>query len=86
MAQQRGSSGEDLLRGVLVAYEVHVALMKSINLHQYRKGHLAHLAPATTAGVGALLGLPAEVIDQAVDQAVHLSFSIRQSGKGEISW
>ncbi len=85
VAQQCGSSGEDLLRGVLVAYEVHVALMKSINLHQHKKDHLAHLAPATTAGIGALLGLPVEVVYQAVNQAVHLSFSTRQSRKGEIS-
>jgi 2-methylcitrate dehydratase len=85
VAQQCGSSGEDLLRGILVAYEVHVALMKSISLHQYKKDHVAHLAPATTAGIGALLGLPAEVSYQAVNQAVHLSFSTRQSRKGEIS-
>ncbi len=85
VAQQCGSSGEDLLRGILVAYEVHVALMKAINLHHHKKDHLAHLAPATSAGIGALLGLPAEVIYQAVNQAVHLSFSTRQSRKGEIS-
>ncbi len=85
VAQQCGSGGTDLLRGILVAYEVHVALMKAINLHQHKKDHLAHLAPATTAGIGAMLGLPAAVIYQAVNQAVHLSFSTRQSRKGEIS-
>ncbi len=85
VAQQCGCSGRDLLRGILVAYEVHVALMKAINLHRHKKDHLAHLAPATTAGIGALLGLPAAVVYQAVNQAVHLSFSTRQSRKGEIS-
>lgn len=85
VAQQCGVGGEDLLRGILVAYEVHVALMKAIDLHRYKKDHLAHLAPATTAGIGALLELPAEVTYQAVNQAVHLSFSTRQSRKGEIS-
>ncbi|HSS64113.1 MAG TPA: MmgE/PrpD family protein, partial [Gammaproteobacteria bacterium] len=59
--------------------------MKGINLHHHKKDHLAHLAPATTAGIGALLGLPCEVTYQAVNQAVHLSFSTRQSRKGEIS-
>ncbi len=85
VAQQCGYSGEDVMRGILVAYEVHVALMKAINLHQHKKDHLGHLAPATTAGIGALTGLPVEVIYQAVNQAVHLSFSTRQSRKGEIS-
>ncbi len=85
VAQQCGCGGEALARGILVAYEVHVALMKSISLHAYKKDHLAHLAPATTAGIGAMLALPAEVIFQAVNQAVHLSFSTRQSRKGEIS-
>ncbi|MDX1512789.1 MAG: MmgE/PrpD family protein [Gammaproteobacteria bacterium] len=85
VAQQCRRSGADLLRGILVAYEVHVALMKSINLHRYKKDHLAHLAPATVAGIGAMLRLPVAVIFQAVNQAVHLSFSTRQSRKGEIS-
>ena len=85
VAQQCGRRGEELARGILVAYEVHVALMKSINLHVHKKDHLAHLAPGTVAGIGAMLELPAEVIFQAVNQAVHLSFSTRQSRKGEIS-
>jgi 2-methylcitrate dehydratase len=85
VAQQCGCDGETLTRGILVAYEVHVALMKSINLHVHKKDHLAHLAPATVAGIGAMLHLSVEVIYQAVNQAVHLSFSTRQSRKGEIS-
>jgi 2-methylcitrate dehydratase len=85
VAQQMGLDGAALSRGIAVAYEVHVALVKAISLHKYKKDHVAHLAPATTAGIGAMLGLPAEVIYQSVNQAVHLSFSTRQSRKGEIS-
>ncbi|MGV8955157.1 MAG: MmgE/PrpD family protein, partial [Cypionkella sp.] len=85
VAQQMGLDGAALARGIAVSYEVHVALVKAISLHKYKKDHVAHLAPATTAGIGALLGLPAEIIFQAVNQAVHLSFSTRQSRKGEIS-
>lgn len=84
-AQQMGLGGAALSRAIAVAYEVHVALVKAISLHRYKKDHVAHLAPATTAGLGALLGLPTETIYQAVNQAVHLSFSTRQSRKGEIS-
>jgi 2-methylcitrate dehydratase len=85
VAQQTGRSGADVLRGILAAYEVHVSLVKAICLHKHKKDHIAHLAPAATVGIGALLGLPTEVIYQAVQQAVHVSFQTRQSRKGEIS-
>jgi len=85
VAQQMGLDGAALARGIAVTYEVHVALVKAISLHKYKKDHVAHLAPATTAAIGAMLGLSTEVIFQAVNQAVHLSFSTRQSRKGEIS-
>ncbi|MDQ3558123.1 MAG: MmgE/PrpD family protein [Pseudomonadota bacterium] len=85
VAQQTGRGGADLARAIAVAYEIHVALVKAISLHQFKKDHVAHLAPATTAGIGALLGLPVDTIFQAVNLAVHLAFSTRQSRKGEIS-
>ena len=85
VAQQTGRTGDDLVRAVVVAYEIHVALVKAISLHRYKKDHVAHLCPATVAGLGALLALPTPVIYQAVNQAVHLAFSTRQSRKGEIS-
>jgi 2-methylcitrate dehydratase len=43
------------------------------------------LCPAQAAGIGALLDIPAEIIYQAIQQAVHVSFTTRQSRKGEIS-
>ena len=85
VAQQCGRSGADLIRGVAVAYEVQVALVKGICLHAHKKDHMAHLAPASAAGIGAMLGLDTETIYQAVQQAVHTGFSTRQSRKGEIS-
>jgi 2-methylcitrate dehydratase len=85
VAQQTGRGGADLSRAIAIAYEIQVALVKSISLHAYKKDHIAHLAPATAAGIGALLGLEVPVIFQAVNQAVHLAFSTRQSRKGEIS-
>src|SRR5690554_5687299 len=85
VAQQLGKTGQDLLRGIVVSYEVHVALVKGICLHEFKKDHIAHLCPAQAAGIGALLSLPTETIYQAIQQAVHVSFSTRQSRKGEIS-
>jgi 2-methylcitrate dehydratase len=85
VAQQLGKSGKELLRGIVTGYEVHVNLVKAICLHQYKKDHIAHLCPAQAAGIGTLLGLSTETIFQAVQQAVHVSFTTRQSRKGEIS-
>jgi 2-methylcitrate dehydratase len=43
------------------------------------------LCPAAAAGIGTLLRLSQETIHQAVQQALHVSISFRQSRKGEIS-
>ncbi len=83
--QMHGLSGADIVRGILVAYEVQINLVKAICLHEFKKDHIAHLCPAQAAGIGALLGLDADTILQAVQQAVHVSFTTRQSRKGEIS-
>lgn len=85
VAQQTGRGGADLVRAIAAAYETHVALVKAIDLHAHKKDHVAHLAPAVAAGLGALLRLPAETVFQAVNQSVHLAFATRQSRKGEIS-
>jgi 2-methylcitrate dehydratase len=87
VAQQTGADGARLLTAIAAAYEVHVSLVKAICLHAHKKDHVAHLAPAVAAGLGALLALEPAVVYHAVNQAVHLAFSTRQSRKGEItSW
>jgi len=84
-AQQMGKNGMELLRGIVTGYEIHVNLVKAICLHKHKKDHIAHLCPASAAGIGTLLNLPTETVYQAVQQATHVSFSTRQSRKGEIS-
>jgi 2-methylcitrate dehydratase len=85
VAQAMKRTGEDLIVGIVTAYEIQIDLVKSISLHQHRIDHIAHLCPAQAAGIGATLGLPEETIFQAIQQAVHVSFTTRQSRKGEIS-
>lgn len=85
VSQQCGCTGEALLRGIVVAYEVHVALVKSICLHKHKVDHIAHLGPAQAAGLGAMLGLDRETIYQAIQQTLHVCVTSRQSRKGEIS-
>ena len=85
VAQQTGRNGRALTRAIATAYEVHIALAKAICLHRHKIDHMAHLCPATTAGLGTLLDLEPDITYQALQQAVHTSFTTRQARKGEIS-
>lgn len=85
VAQTKGCSGADLVRGILVGYEIQIGLVKGICLHKHKKDHIAHLCPGQAAGIGSLLGLDADTVYQSVQQAVHVSFTTRQSRKGTIS-
>jgi 2-methylcitrate dehydratase len=85
VAQMAERSGRDLIRGLATGYEIQIDLVRAICLHEHKIDHIAHLCPAQAAGIGTLLGLKTEVIYQAVQQAVHVSFTTRQSRKGEIS-
>ena len=85
VAQATERSGRELVRGIATGYEVQIDLVRAICLHEHKIDHIAHLCPAQAAGIGTLLRLPQETIYQAVQQAVHVSFTTRQSRKGEIS-
>jgi 2-methylcitrate dehydratase len=85
VAQAMKRTGKDLIRGIAAGYEIQIDLVKAICLHRHRIDHIAHLCPAQAAGIGAMLGLPVNTIYQAIQQAVHVSFTTRQSRKGEIS-
>lgn len=85
LADARGLTGRDLVRGIATAYEVQVDLVKSICLHKHKIDHVAHLGPAAAAGIGTLLSLDTETIFQAIGQALHTTTATRQSRKGEIS-
>jgi 2-methylcitrate dehydratase len=84
-AQQCHRSGADLVRGIVTAYQVQVALTSAIDLHSHKIDHVAHLGPSVAAGLGALLGLTVEVTYQAINQALHVTTATRQSRKGTIS-
>jgi 2-methylcitrate dehydratase len=85
VAQQKGCSGTDLIRGVATAYEVHVNLMKGMRLHSHKIDHVAHTGVGAAAGIGAMLGLAPEIIYQAINQTLHVCCATRQSRKGQIS-
>jgi 2-methylcitrate dehydratase len=85
VAQHCGLSGAALAKGIATGYEIQVDLVKGICLHEHKIDHIAHLGPSAAAGIGAALGLPVETIYQAVQQALHVTTTTRQSRKGEIS-
>jgi 2-methylcitrate dehydratase len=85
VAQHCGLDGAALIRGIAVGYEIQVALVKGICLHEHKIDHIAHLGPSAAAGIGAALNLSTEMIYQAVQQALHVTTTTRQSRKGEIS-
>jgi 2-methylcitrate dehydratase len=85
VAQHRLCSGADLVSAIATAYEVQVALVRGICLHEHRIDHIAHLGPSVAAGIGNLLQLTRETIFQAVGQSLHVTTTTRQSRKGEIS-
>jgi 2-methylcitrate dehydratase len=85
VAQAMKMPAKKFIAGVATGYEIQINLVKAVSLHRHRIDHIAHLCPAQAAGIGAMLRLPVDTIFQAVQQAVHVSFSTRQSRKGEIS-
>ncbi|MDQ1846755.1 MmgE/PrpD family protein [Gemmobacter fulvus] len=85
VAQHTGKSGADLIRGIATGYEIQVNLVRGICLHAHKIDHIAHLGPSAAAGLGTLLNLPVDTIYQAVQQALHVTTTTRQSRKGEIS-
>ena len=85
VAQQLNKNGIDLIKGIITSYEVQVNLVKGICLHKHKIDHIAHLGPSVAAGIGTMLKLKTETIYQAVQQALHVTISTRQSRKGEIS-
>ena len=85
VAQQAGCTGARLVRGLATGYEIQVDLVRAICLHEHKIDHVAHLGPSAAAGIGTMLGLPAEEVFQSVQQALHVTTATRQSRKGEIS-
>ncbi len=75
IAEQRGLTGTDLLRGIVTGYEVQVNLVKGIALNKHRVDHVAHLGPAVAAGIGAMLKL-AGAGSLSSDQSCRTSFDL----------
>ncbi|QNE89036.1 MmgE/PrpD family protein [Corynebacterium incognita] len=84
-AQQAGTNGKQLIRGLATGYEIQVDLVRGMCLHEHKIDHVAHLGPSAAAGMGTLLDLDVDTIYQAIGQALHTTTATRQSRKGLIS-
>ena len=85
VAQHKGLTGKDLIRGIATGYEIQVNLVRGISLHEWKIDHVAHLGPSVAAGLGTMLKLDVDTIYQAIGQALHTTTATRQSRKGLIS-
>jgi 2-methylcitrate dehydratase len=85
VAQHCGLDGSALIRGIATGYDIQVGLATGMCLHERKIDHIAHLGPSAAAGIGTALGLPVDTVYQAVQQALHVTTTTRQSRKGEIS-
>ena len=59
---------------------------QTLSCTYYRPYHMhASLGPSAAAGIGALLKLDTDTVYQAIQHALHVTCTTRQSRKGEIS-
>jgi len=85
VAQQMNCSGNDLIRGIAVAYQVQCDMCMAIALNPHGIDHTAYLGPAITSGIGTMLKLDVEVMYQALQHAVQVTHMTRQGRKGAMS-
>jgi 2-methylcitrate dehydratase len=78
-------SGEDLLRGILVGYEVACAMSDAATLRDRGFDHVSNIALGSAAGVSSLLGLDAKKAEEAVNIAATHAAALRQTRVGELS-
>ncbi|MEM4355400.1 MAG: MmgE/PrpD family protein [Nitrososphaerota archaeon] len=79
------ASGEDLLRSVLVAYEVACAMADTVTIRDRGFDHVSNIAIGAAAGVASLLELDLERTHEAINIATVNAAALRQTRSGELS-
>ncbi|MEX2274347.1 MAG: MmgE/PrpD family protein [Actinomycetota bacterium] len=85
LAEVRGSTTEELLAAIAVAYEIPVTLCDAASLRAKGWDHVNYLAIGAAAGAGRLLGLDADRIEHAISIATVPHAAMRQTRVGELS-
>lgn len=81
---QRPASGADLLTALVVAYEVHARVVRTMN-HNQTIDRTYSIAIGATAGACHLLGMPKEATREALAMAVTAGVALRASRAGALS-
>lgn len=85
LAEVRGSSFDELLAAVAVAYEVSVSLCDAASLRARGWDHVNYLAVGVAAAGARLLGLPSEGVADAISLAIVPHAAMRETRAGELS-
>ncbi|HET9318550.1 MAG TPA: MmgE/PrpD family protein, partial [Bryobacteraceae bacterium] len=85
LAEAAGADGSRFLTSAIVAYELFIRLNDATTLRQqgWDQGYIIGLS--TAAGVGNLLGLPAEAIGEAIAITAVANLPMRNTRAGELS-
>jgi 2-methylcitrate dehydratase len=84
-AEAAGASGQDLLLGTVIGYEVFGALADQVPLRDRGWDQSVFVAPASAAAAGFLLGLSTAQVADAIAIAVTASVATRQTRAGELA-
>ncbi|MEL0106503.1 MAG: MmgE/PrpD family protein [Rhodospirillaceae bacterium] len=86
-AEQCACTGDALARGIIIAYETQISMAKGLNIKRHGLENLGNVGPGVAAGIGAMMGLDIETLYEALQQAAHVSQTVRQTRRGDItSW
>jgi 2-methylcitrate dehydratase len=85
IAEWKGLSGKGLIDAIAVAYEIAVSLCDAASLREYGWDHVNYISIGTVCGLGKLLELKKEVIENAISITIVPNSSMRQTRSGELS-
>jgi 2-methylcitrate dehydratase len=84
-AEIAGSSGEELIAAIALAYEIQCRLCDAASIRARKWDHVTYGCFSTALAAGKLLGLDADGLEQAVNLAGVNSAAMRQTRVGQLS-
>lgn len=84
-AEAAGSSGEQLIAAIALAYEVQCRLCDATSIRAHGWDHVTYGCFSTALAAGKLLGLDVDQLEQAVNLAGVNSAALRQTRVGQLS-
>ncbi|MGC8483658.1 MAG: MmgE/PrpD family protein [Thermodesulfobium sp.] len=85
VAEWKNLSGKKLIDSIAVAYEIAVSLCDAASLRDHGWDHVNYISIGTVCGLGRLLKLKKETIENAISITIVPNSSMRQTRSGELS-